>query len=208
MPEMELTPSDRLAPFWPLIPGIRWGTLTVGLVITAIRQVYELDVFLWGLVLLGYALWRTFGPQPVAAAAVGGGDWPTARGGLQRRGAVPGDAAPTRGGVNWSYDSGESFFSSPALPRLLDPAAATTCHGVERCHPRGRNISSPGAGGNARRCYCDRRRDHREDGRRRHKTMSEHASLLLLKWVSACVGAFGDHPRGRPEQRQRFVSSC
>ena len=92
--------------------------------------------------------------------------------------------------------------------RLLDPAAATTCHGVERCHPRGRNISSPGAGGNARRCYCDRRRDHREDGRRRHKTMSEHASLLLLKWVSACVGAFGDHPRGRPEQRQRFVSSC
>jgi signal transduction histidine kinase len=62
MTEMELTPSDRLAPFWPLIPGIRWGTLTVGLVITAIRQAYEADVFIWGLVLLGYALWRTFRP--------------------------------------------------------------------------------------------------------------------------------------------------
>ena len=77
MPEMELTPSDRLAPFWPLIPGIRWGTLTVGLVITAIRQVYELDVFIWGLVLLVGVVW--FGilaplrlhmqRRPVASAA-------------------------------------------------------------------------------------------------------------------------------------------
>lgn len=62
MPDMELTPSDRLAPFWPLIPGIRWGTLTVSLVITGIRQAYEADVIFWGLVLLGYALWRTLRP--------------------------------------------------------------------------------------------------------------------------------------------------
>src|SRR5437764_630161 len=33
-------------------------------------------------------LWRTFGPPPAAAtAAVGGGDWPTARGSAERRGA-------------------------------------------------------------------------------------------------------------------------
>jgi signal transduction histidine kinase len=62
MPEIQLTPSDRLAPFWPLIPGIRWGTLTVGFVIVAIRQDYDASVLIWGSVLLAYAIWRTFRP--------------------------------------------------------------------------------------------------------------------------------------------------
>jgi outer membrane protein assembly factor BamB len=62
-------------------------------------------------------LWRTFGPETAVAAAVGGSDWPMARGSLHRRGAVAGDAAPTHGGVNWSYNrSGrEHFLSSPAV---------------------------------------------------------------------------------------------
>jgi outer membrane protein assembly factor BamB len=62
-------------------------------------------------------LWREFGPRPVAAAATGGGDWPTARGSLERRGAVAGDLAPTRGGVNWTYNKSdkEAFLSSPAI---------------------------------------------------------------------------------------------
>jgi signal transduction histidine kinase len=62
MQEMQLSPSDRLQPFWPLIPGIRWGTLTVGLVIIALRNTYEADVVFWGVALLFYALWRTFRP--------------------------------------------------------------------------------------------------------------------------------------------------
>src|SRR5262249_4494886 len=61
-------------------------------------------------------LWRTFGPQPATAtAAVGGGDWPTAHGSVPRRGAVPGDPAPTRGGINWSFKNDESFLCSPVV---------------------------------------------------------------------------------------------
>src|SRR5436305_9764465 len=61
-------------------------------------QVAVVVVLVVGIVYGAGWLWRTFGPQPIAAAAVGGGDWPTARGSAQRRGAVPGAPAPTRGG--------------------------------------------------------------------------------------------------------------
>ena len=65
----------------------------------------------------GARLWHAFGPQPVVAADIGGTDWPMARGGLKRLGAVKGERAPTRGSVNWSFkkSGNEAFLSSPAI---------------------------------------------------------------------------------------------
>jgi outer membrane protein assembly factor BamB len=79
-----------------------------------VAMVIALGVGLW---YGGDWLWQHFGPQPAVAAAVGGSDWPMARGTLERRGAVGGDLAPTHGGVNWTYNKSgsEHFLSSPAI---------------------------------------------------------------------------------------------
>jgi outer membrane protein assembly factor BamB len=88
------------------------------------RQKLQVAAVLAVVVAVGIGLWyaidwflQNFGPQPVVAEATAGEDWPMARGGLQRRGAVPGDQAPTHGGVNWSFcrNSREAFISSPAI---------------------------------------------------------------------------------------------
>jgi outer membrane protein assembly factor BamB len=70
-----------------------------------------------GLWYAGAWAWHTFGPRATVTAAVGGSDWPTFCGSLQRRGAVVGDPAPTHGGVNWAakFSSKEMFLSSPAV---------------------------------------------------------------------------------------------
>lgn len=50
------------------------------------------------------------------AAVIATADWPMDRGGLQRRGWVPGDPSPASGTVRWtSGRSGEAFWASPAV---------------------------------------------------------------------------------------------
>src|SRR5438445_7958923 len=73
-----------------------------------------------GLLYAGAWAWRTYGPRPAVAEAVAGSDWPMARGGLTRRGYVPGSPDPTRGGVNWSHNRNklgttEMFLATPAV---------------------------------------------------------------------------------------------
>jgi outer membrane protein assembly factor BamB len=70
-----------------------------------------------GLLYGGDWLWLRFGPAAAVSAAVGGSDWPMARGTLQRGGTVGSDPAPTHGGVNWAYNrsSREAFLSSSAV---------------------------------------------------------------------------------------------
>ena len=57
-----LDPTDRLAAFSPLIPGIRWGTIVVGFVIAALRGPIDGPIGTWGTALVVYAAIRTFFP--------------------------------------------------------------------------------------------------------------------------------------------------
>jgi outer membrane protein assembly factor BamB len=51
----------------------------------------------------------------VAEAEAVAYDWPMFRGNIQRSGAAPGTAAPTRGGLNWSFTAEKTFYSTPTV---------------------------------------------------------------------------------------------
>jgi len=44
-----------------------------------------------------------------------GADWPTTRGDMRRSGVAKGSLAPTRGGLNWSWNRGHAIYCSPAV---------------------------------------------------------------------------------------------
>lgn len=62
---------SRRAPFQPLVNGVRWGTLAAGLAVAPFRGPLARPVVTWGLILLTYAIWRTYRPlalQPAVAS--------------------------------------------------------------------------------------------------------------------------------------------
>jgi signal transduction histidine kinase len=54
-------PADLLADFAPLVTAIRWGTVTIGLLLAVFNQPSRTKL-LYGVVLMAYALWRTVAP--------------------------------------------------------------------------------------------------------------------------------------------------
>ncbi|MEX1017730.1 MAG: PQQ-binding-like beta-propeller repeat protein, partial [Phycisphaeraceae bacterium] len=52
----------------------------------------------------------------VSEAEASAHDWPQFRGGLARRGALPGAAGPVQGGINWTFNQpADTFYSSPTV---------------------------------------------------------------------------------------------
>ena len=59
---MTTSRGDSLAPFRPLITGVRWGTLATGAVLASFAATDRISLLLRGLILVPYALYRTFRP--------------------------------------------------------------------------------------------------------------------------------------------------
>ncbi len=79
------------------------------------RQKIPLLLLGTALVTMGWAMSHFWRSNPDLSRTVGA-DWPAARGGLTRRGAVQEAAGPTVGGAVWSAGRrGEAFYSSPAV---------------------------------------------------------------------------------------------
>ncbi|MFN2606719.1 MAG: GAF domain-containing sensor histidine kinase [Acidimicrobiales bacterium] len=57
--------GGTLGPGSPLVSGVRWGTLTLGIVLAVARKPVRGSVLAWGAVLVAHTLWRT----------LGAGDW-------------------------------------------------------------------------------------------------------------------------------------
>lgn len=112
-----------------ILPGLLLGLLTAVLAFLKPAALKNTLKLLWrqkiqvaavaacvaGLVWAGQRcaseLWR-----PPAAATAGAGDWPMARGSLQRLGAEPNAQGPNSGGLVWCFKKGtEGFYSSPAV---------------------------------------------------------------------------------------------
>ena len=62
MPRKDRGP-DQLKSFRPFIPGLRWGSIAVGVMVGAIRGDFASPhMVVWATVLVAHAAWRSFRP--------------------------------------------------------------------------------------------------------------------------------------------------
>ncbi|NLF68083.1 MAG: PQQ-binding-like beta-propeller repeat protein [Candidatus Anammoximicrobium sp.] len=82
------------------------------------RQKFALLVLALGVVVVRWTTvcWPRAANDEARAAMPAEADWPMDRGGLQRRGWVPGESSPAAGGLHWSSGgAGEAFWASPTV---------------------------------------------------------------------------------------------
>jgi signal transduction histidine kinase len=61
--------AGPLAPGAPLISGVRWGTIWVGVVLLAVRDPLHAVELAWAVALLAHAAWRSMGPRAAAPSS-------------------------------------------------------------------------------------------------------------------------------------------
>jgi len=93
-------------------PKVMWGMCRL-----AWRLKYQLVAILLMVGVGGFLVRTLFSQLPDGGTGSSDdGDWATARGNMARTGAAPEAVAPTRGGVNWTWNRpGQAIYSSPAI---------------------------------------------------------------------------------------------